>query len=76
MLIDNKTKQQLLTQIRHNIYNLDLFIQQCDSWLSAEEGMKNLQTRYRNRRKAKRKERILKIKTWLKSFYQRLTINR
>jgi hypothetical protein len=49
---------------RHALYYTNLLIKQCDSWLSEEEGLKNVEMRIQEREKAKRKENWKRIGKW------------
>ena len=54
--INEKTKQNILRKAKMLDYNLERLIQTCDSWLSEEEGRKNVHLRWTAREKARRKE--------------------
>jgi len=51
--IDEKKKNQILHQAERCLYFNNLLIEQCDNWLSAEEGNANMTKSIRERRKKK-----------------------
>ena len=53
-IADNKEIEILAKRL---VWKLDLLIAQCDSWLPEEEGRRNVERRFREREKARRKER-------------------
>ena len=55
--MDDKKKEILYHAERVLHYN-DLLIKQCDSWLSEEEGVKNMEKRIREREKAQKKAKF------------------
>ena len=59
--IDEKAKQEILRDAKILDYNLKLLIEQCDSWLPEEEGRRNVQIRWNEREKARRKMRRRKF---------------
>ena len=44
-------KEEILKQAEKLLYYNDLLIEQCDGWLSAEEGNRNMEKRIAERRK-------------------------
>ena len=38
-----KTKAEILAMAERTLHNTELLIKQCDSWLSEEEGLKNIE---------------------------------
>ena len=52
--IDEKTKQDILREAKILDYSLERLIKNCDSWLSEEEGRRNMQIRFNEREKARR----------------------
>jgi len=50
---DNK-KDEMLYHARKCMYFNDLLIQQCDSWLPAEEGNRNMEAQIIERKKKKK----------------------
>jgi hypothetical protein len=59
--ISEESKQALLRETQRLDYNLQLLIEQCDSWLSEEEGRRNVQIRWNEREKERRRERRKKF---------------
>lgn len=51
-------KDEILFRAKKLLHYNDLLIKQCDSWLSEEEGMKNVERRIMEREKAKKKARF------------------
>jgi len=49
--IDEKKKNKILHQAERCLYFNDLLIEQCDNWLSADEGNANMTKIIRERRK-------------------------
>jgi len=61
-IINEKKKQDILFHAERLLYYNELLISQCDNWLSAEEGNKNMMRDIEEKAKAKREaERIAKI---------------
>jgi len=51
---DQETKKEdILYTAEHALFYSDLLIRQCDSWLSEEEGIRNMEKRMRERKKRK-----------------------
>jgi len=57
---------ELLYHTYRCLYFNDLIIKQSDTWLSEEEGMKNMERRIREREKAKKQEQQARRKTLIK----------
>jgi hypothetical protein len=51
------TKEKILHLAEQTKHYTELFIKQCDSWLSEEEGIRNMEKRIRERRE-KEKEKL------------------
>jgi len=67
--IDERKKNQILHHAERCLYFNSLLIDQCDNWLSAEEGNANMTKSIRERRKKKaRISRRNKINSVLKFF--------
>jgi len=54
MDIKSDKKKEILFHAEKLLHYNDLLIKQCDSWLSEEEGAKNMEKRIREREKAKK----------------------
>jgi hypothetical protein len=54
----NVKKDEILFRAEKLLHYNDLLIKQCDSWLTEEEGVKNMEKRIMEREKAKRKTRF------------------
>jgi hypothetical protein len=54
MEIKKDKKEEILFRAEKMLYYNDLLIKQCDSWLSAEEGNRNMEKRIMERRKKER----------------------
>ena len=54
MNTEKNIKEEILVYAMIMQHYNDLLIAQCDSWLSAEEGMKNMEMRIRERMKMKK----------------------
>ena len=52
MNTDDEKKKQVLYHAQRTMYFNDLLIKQCDSWLSEEEGLRNVERRIRERNKS------------------------
>jgi hypothetical protein len=52
----NITKDEILSLSKHAIHYTNLFIKQCNSWLSEEEGLKNAEKRIREKRAKEKRE--------------------
>jgi len=59
--ISEQSKQEILREAKRLDYNLKLLIEQCDSWLSEEEGKKNVHLRWVAREKERHKMRRRKF---------------
>ena len=59
---NDKMKELLYYTYRCLHFN-DALIKQCDTWLSEEEGMKNMERSIREREKAKKKEKRERCKS-------------
>ena len=55
MSTTNDIKEDILMRAQRLLRYNELLVAQCDSWLSEEEGMKNMEKSIREREKAKRK---------------------
>ena len=53
--MEKNKRDEILVCARKTQHYTDLLIAQCDSWLSEEEGMKNMEKRIREEMKKKRK---------------------
>jgi len=62
MSITNDIREEILLRAQRLLRYNELLAAQCDSWLSEEEGMKNMEKSIREREKAKRKSIWRKIK--------------
>lgn len=51
MNIENNIKNDILKRAENVLYYNNLLIEQCDSWLSAEEGNRNMEKSIRERKK-------------------------
>ena len=49
---DDNLKEEILQLARHTLHYTNLLIEQCDRWLSAEEGNRIMEQRIRERRKS------------------------
>ena len=58
MEISDKKKEALLACAERTLRYTNLLIAQCDSWLSAEEGNKEMKKRMQEREKKKRRRKI------------------
>ena len=47
-IIKKEEQKEILALAEHTKYYCDLLIKQCDSWLSEEEGLKNIEERKKN----------------------------
>lgn len=56
---EKKRKKDILFKAKKLLYYNNLLIEQCDSWLSAEEGNKNIEKRILERKKKERPNRDL-----------------
>ena len=56
---EKKRKKDILFKAEKLLYYNNLLIEQCDSWLSAEEGNKNIEKRILERKKKERPNRDL-----------------
>ena len=54
MHIDEDKKREILISAQHLALLNDLLVEQCDRWLSEEEGLKNMEKSIRERDKAQR----------------------
>ena len=63
---EEKNDEEILLLAKQLMWRLDLLIKQCDSWLPEEEGRRNFEKKFREREKARRRERWEKIKNWIK----------
>ena len=61
MKLEEINKEKILSLAEQTLHKTDLLIAQCDSWLSEEEGMKNVKTLFLKREKIRRKELIMNI---------------
>jgi hypothetical protein len=57
---DNK-KDEILYHAERTLFYTNLLIKQCDSWLSAEEGNRNMMKAFEERRKKEKKTKMTKI---------------
>ena len=64
--IEKKIKDDILIHADKLLYYNNLLIEQCDRWLSAEEGNRNMERRIRGNRK--RNKGALKLIKWKKKF--------
>ena len=55
MDVKNDKKDEILFHAEKLLHYNGLLIAQCDSWLSEEEGMKNMEKRLRERKRKERK---------------------
>jgi len=55
---EREKKEGILFRAEKLLHYNDLLIKQCDTWLSEEEGMKNMGKRIMEREKAKKKARF------------------
>jgi hypothetical protein len=55
MNTDKDIKEEILVYATRMLHYNNLLIAQCDSWLSAEEGMKQMEKRIRERAKKRKK---------------------
>ena len=56
---DQETKKEdILYTTEHALFYTDLLIKQCDSWLSEEEGIRNMEKRMREKKKVKAGKRF------------------
>ena len=51
--IDEKNKDEILYHAQKTLYYNELLIQQCDGWLTAEEGNRNVLKAFEEKRKRK-----------------------
>jgi len=51
-------KKEILALVESGIRSCELLVENCDSWLPEEEGIKNMRKRYREHRIAERKKAI------------------
>ena len=58
----NYKKEEILVYAKKMQHYNDLLIAQCDSWLSAEEGMKHIEKRIRERTKKKKNNLLYSFK--------------
>ncbi|MCL2511547.1 MAG: hypothetical protein FWF09_05810 [Bacteroidales bacterium] len=59
--IEEKNQEEIRTEAKILAYKWDRLIQNCDSWLSEEEGRKNVHLRWVAREKDRRKMRRRKF---------------
>ena len=52
------TKEEILYHAEHAKHYTELLIKQCDSWLSEEEGMKNMEAKIREKKKRHQTEKF------------------
>ena len=57
----DKKKKKILFHAKKFLHYNDLLIKQCDTWLSEEEGMTNMEKRIMEREKAKKKARFCRL---------------
>ena len=62
--INEEKKSDILYHAQRCLYYNELLIEQCDNWLSAEEGDANMMKAYEARYKAERKAKIQKFKNF------------
>jgi len=55
---NDSKKEEILFRASKLLHYNNLLITQCDSWLSEEEGMKNMEKRIREKEKAEKKARF------------------
>jgi len=72
--INEKKKRDILFHAEILMYYNELLIQQCDSWLSEEEGYESMiriyETKLQAKREAERKEMIQKLLLFIQSIIQ------
>jgi len=56
----NIIDQEIIALAERTKYYADLLIAQCDSWLSEEEGMRNMEQRFREKREKAKNEALAK----------------
>ncbi len=56
MEVDDKIKKDILERAERTLHYTNLLIAQCDSWLSAEEGNRNMEQRILERLKKEKEE--------------------
>ena len=56
MEVDDKIKKDILERAERTLHYTNLLIAQCDSWLSAEEGNRNMEKRILERLKKEKEE--------------------
>ena len=54
----DKKKKKILFHAKKLLHYNNLLIKQCNTWLSEEEGMKNMEKRIKKKEKAKKKARF------------------
>ena len=60
-VVSDRKKEEILASAERTLHYTNLLIEQCDSWLSAEEGNKEMERRILERQ---RKERLMKIRNF------------
>ena len=58
-VVSDRKKEEILASAERTLHYTNLLIEQCDSWLPAEEGNKEMERRILERQ---RKEQLMKIK--------------
>jgi hypothetical protein len=61
-MIDNNRKESILFRAEKILYYNELLLEQCDSWLSEEEGVKNVEKSVRHKTVRHKTQKQLKIK--------------
>jgi hypothetical protein len=58
MNVDDNIKKSILQRAERLLHYNNLLITQCDSWLSAEEGNRNMEKMIEERRKKEKSEKL------------------